>query len=114
MSRHRKPRGCWKVAQDVNGLDDQAITLFCSSCKSVFLPGINCVVRTLTKSRKKHEFRKKKITEKNWISMGMIANISIKAWFIHALCAAIVKQSVSLYQQRLTRKRKATKIGKKK
>ena len=66
------------------GLDDQAIALFCSSCKSVFLPGINCTVRTLTKSRKKHEFRKKKLSRKSkhgshckYINKGLVYTCSL-------------------------------------
>ena len=95
-----------------NGLNDQAITLFCSSCKSVFLPGINCVVRTLTKSRKKHEFRKKKMSRKSkhrddrkYINKGLV--------YTCTLCGN--RETVGIAVTTKTDKeKKGDKIGKKK
>ena len=45
---------------------NQSIALFCSCCKNIFIPGVNCTIRTLSKLRKKHEVQKrKKKTKKN-------------------------------------------------
>ena len=41
-------------------MSNQSIALFCSCCKNVFIPGVNCTIRTLTKLRKKHEVQKRK------------------------------------------------------
>ena len=106
------PRGCWKIVQMPHeGLGDQAITLFCSSCKSVFLPGTNCTIRTLTKLRKKHEFRKKKMSRKGkrgscnkYINKGLV--------YTCKLCGN--REIVGIAAPTQTRGEENTKIDKKK
>ena len=74
IENHEKKTGIDPIAMEAIGrlladesaasLSNQSIALFCTSCKVVFMPGINCTVRTLSKRKKKHELSRRRKRKK--------------------------------------------------